>query len=80
MFCFLNSILDIEIHPGGLGTYCKPINTGQYTHCTSFSSRAIKLHGSLIIQHATVIVMKQKFKLNSKESRKLSLGMVFQNG
>ena len=42
MFCFLNSRLDIEIHTDGLGIYCKPINTDQQTHYTSFSSRCYK--------------------------------------
>ena len=30
--------LDIEIHPDGLGSYCKCTNTGQYTHYASFFS------------------------------------------
>ena len=34
---FVSHFLNIEVHPDGLVIYCKPTNTGQYTHYTSFS-------------------------------------------
>ena len=34
---FLEKNIHRKIHLRGLGIYCKPTNTGQYTHYTSFS-------------------------------------------
>ena len=48
--------LDIEIHPYGLGIYCKSTNTGQYTHFTNFSPWRYKTAWiTNIIHHATII-------------------------
>ena len=51
----VSHFLDIEIHPDGLGIYCKPTNTGQYTHDTSFSPWCYKTAWITNIHCATVI-------------------------
>ena len=34
----VSDFLDIETHPDGIGIYCKPTSTGQYTRYTNFST------------------------------------------
>ena len=54
--------LDIEIHLDGLEIYCKPTNTGQYTHYTIFSTWRYKTAWiTNIIHRATVICDETKW-------------------
>ena len=64
--------LDIKIHPDGLGIYCKPTNTGQYTHYASFSSWRDKTAWiANIIEHATVICDETKIQTELNRIKKI---------
>ena len=65
--------LDIKIHPDGLGIYCKPTNTGQYTHYASFSSWRDKTAWiANIIEHATVICDETKIQTELNRIKKVA--------
>ena len=70
--------LDIEIHPGDLGIYCKPASTGQYTHYTSFSPWRYKTAWiTNIIHRATVICDEAKTQAELNRIKKLIAGNGF---
>ena len=64
--------LDIEIHLDGLEIYCKPTNTGQYTHYTIFSTWRYKTAWiTNIIHRATVICDETKWIGSTLIAKKL---------
>ena len=64
--------LDIEIHLDGLGIYCKPTNTGQYTHYRSFSPWMYKtVWISKIIHRTTSICDETKIQAELNRINKL---------
>ena len=74
----VSHFLDIEIHLDGLGIYCKPTNTGQYTHYTSISPWCYKtVWITNIIHRATIICDETKVQDELNRIKKLIAGNGF---
>ena len=64
----LTAALDIEIHSDDLGNYCKPTNTGQYTHYSSVSPWRYKTAWITNIIHRAIVIC-DKSKLPAELTR-----------